>query len=199
MGVRTMIFDATGRGGRGQWALTASWVAGARLYGALGRLDHHRGVHSWAEALEYLATVGDGRQSIDEVQFWGHGLVGRAFIGRDILDIDGLSRDHPMASAWRRVRARLTASSLWWFRTCDTFGTHTGHRFATALADDLGCRVAGHTFIIGPWQSGLHSLRPGQTPQWSVEEGNVEGDNRWSRPGAPNTIHCLQGTIPAGW
>jgi hypothetical protein len=128
MGVRTMIFDATGRGGRGQWALTASWVAGARLYGALGRLDHHRGVHSWAEALEYLATVGDGRQSIDEVQFWGHGLVGRAFIGRDILDIDGLSRDHPMAPTpviaspqpsptiwvveWRGTRSSLVHGNL---------------------------------------------------------------------------------------
>jgi hypothetical protein len=197
MGLRTMIFDATGKGGRGQWALTASWVLGARVYGGLGRLDNHCGVRSWVEALSFLADVGSPDEPLDEVQFWGHGLIGRAFIGRDVLDIDALGANHPTAALWARVRARLTPSSLWWFRTCDTFGCRTGHQFASAFGSELGCRVAGHTFIIGPWQSGLHSLLPGATPSWSIDEGT--GVERWSRPGAPNTIHCLQGSIPVGW
>jgi hypothetical protein len=58
--------------------------------------------------------------------------------------------------------------------------------------------------VIGFWQSGLHSLLPGQQPGWSVDEGLIPSDPpapyaRGSRPGAPNTITCLHGRIPDGF
>lgn len=44
--LRLMVFDTTCRG------LTASWWTGARLYGALGRLDASHGAASWDGALD---------------------------------------------------------------------------------------------------------------------------------------------------
>ena len=103
-----------------------------------------------------------------------------------------------------RVRDRLLpdGEALWWFRTCETFGTETGQRFARAWTRFLGCRAAGHTYVIGAWQSGLHSLQPGETPRWSPEEGVQPGPtprSLTSRPGAPNTITFLHGRIPEGF
>ena len=53
--------------------------------------------------------------------------------------------------------------------------------------------------------SGLHSLRAGEIPRWSADEGLSQGtaecptQAHWSRKRAPNTIHCLTGQIPAGY
>ena len=93
----------------------------------------------------------------------------------------------------------VRGTGLWWFRTCSTFGTARGQAFARAWANFLGCRVAGHTFLIGLHQSGLHSLGPGASPSWSVDEGVAGEVPLWSRPGAPNTITCFHGKIPAGY
>ncbi|MGB1700273.1 MAG: hypothetical protein ACPHRO_09985, partial [Nannocystaceae bacterium] len=90
-----------------------------------------------------------------------------------------------------------------WFRTCETFGAQPGHDFARHLAAHMGARVAGHTYIIGPLQSGLHLLAPGQRPAWSDSEGLAEGTPqaplraRWSSISAPNTITCLRRSLPA--
>jgi len=95
--------------------------------------------------------------------------------------------------------------ALWWFRTCETLGAECGQAFAMAWADFFNCRVAGHTHVIGFYQSGLHSLSPGESPGWSASEGILEGDAREplraaeSRRGEPNTITCHGGQIPAGW
>jgi hypothetical protein len=73
------------------------------------------------------------------------------------------------------------------------------------LADFFGCRVAGHTYTIGYWQSGLHSLVPGALPDWPLDEGLAAGAPRMptrslaSSPDAPHTISCLVGEIPDGW
>ena len=91
---------------------------------------------------------------------------------------------------------------LWWWRTCETLGAARGQAFAGALAEFLDARVAGHTFIIGAWQSGLHTLGPGETPRWSPTEGLKDGDPERPRAAygssrrAPNTIHCLHGQVP---
>jgi hypothetical protein len=59
--------------------------------------------------------------------------------------------------------------------------------------------------VIGPYQSGLHTIEPGETPGWPVEEGLIEGTAdaprraRWSTRGEPNTITCFHGRIPAGY
>jgi len=200
MGLRLMIFDDTCRSGRYPLGLTHSWIAGYRLYKGLGRLDGSFGARDWDSALDWLAHFGDGE--IDEIQFWGHGKWGRAKIAQDVLDLSSLKARQMRLGA---VKERLHAESVWWFRTCETLGADPGHRFAAEWADHFGCPVAGHTFIIGPWQSGLHLHRPGTEIHWSAWEGIAEGSpdapkkSLWSGPLQPNTISCLQGHIPEGW
>lgn len=196
MALRLMVYDRNSSAGR---FLVTSWKLGGKLYGALGRLDDHYGADTWAEALKWLASH-RAPEPIEEVQFWGHGKWGEARIGVTCLDATMLSPSHPQHQALLAVRSRLVpGSGLWWFRTCSTFGTAKGHAFARAFTSFLGCRAAGHTFIIGLHQSGLHSLGPGETPAWPVDEGVANGAPLWSRPFAKNTITCFHGKIPAGY
>ncbi len=203
-GLELMIYDRTCRGRGPLPGLSHAWGLGAALYRGLGRLDATRGVSSWSEAFEWLGTVREG-EPISGVQFWGHGKWGDARIGAEVLDESTLLAPDPSRGALDRVRGRLTPSSLFWFRTCETFGAARGHAFARAFSDFIGCRAAGHTYVIGDWQSGLHSLEPGAAPGWSPEEGLLEGSPRapkrarWSTPVEPNTIHCLRGAVPEGF
>lgn len=203
--LRLMVYDATWAGRRvTQAGLTTSWIAGGALYRALGRLDAVYGARSWTDALAWLCSV-EPRRQIGEIQYWGHGKWGRVFIAKEALDASALvdgNRHHEDLVA---LRARLAGpSSLFWFRTCETFGKAQGHAFATSWTRFFGCRAAGHTYVIGPWQSGLHSLAPGETPTWSTSEGLPEGDPAaklalMSHATAPNTITCLHGAVPDGW
>ncbi|MFW5878611.1 MAG: hypothetical protein ACOCVR_02230, partial [Myxococcota bacterium] len=200
------IYDRTCRGRLLLPGLSHSWIAGARLYHGLRRLDAWHGVASWAEALEWLV-----RQStqgpISEVQVWSHGEWGRARLNGDYLDIRSLKQPHPHYPSLSLLADRMCKGSegLWWFRTCKTYGARPGKTFAHEFTNLLGCRTAGHTFIIGPWHSGLHTLLPGQEPSWpdteGIREGTPEAPRRalWSRPGRPNTISCLKGRIPPGF
>jgi hypothetical protein len=196
-----MVYDRTCRGGSWPLGLSHSWWWGARLYGALDRLDASYGAASWDEALAFLLRACEGR-AVSEVQFWGHGKWGEARIAGDVLDERVLRAGHPLFSQWRRLATRFTPGALFWFRTCETFGASKGHSFASAFSSELGCAVAGHTYIIGPWQSGLHLLRPGASPHWSSDEGLKEGSPSsprralWSTPIAPNTITCFHGAVP---
>ena len=125
---------------------------------------------------------------------------------RRALDASALRPDHPLNPKLAAIKARLTGpGALWWFRTCETFGADAGHEFARAWSSFFDCRAAGHTYVIGPWQSGLHTLRPGQQPDWSVSEALIEGTPAdpkraaWSTPREPNTISFLHNTIPPGY
>ena len=76
-------------------------------------------------------------------------------------------------------------------------------RILIELADRVGCRVAGHTHVIGFFQSGTHVLRPGETPSWSPTEGvRFDGSEAvgalGSSPFAPSTITCLHCDPPRG-
>ena len=203
--LRLMVYDDTCRTGAGPLGLTHSWIAGALLYRTLGRLDAWSGARSWEQALSFLVDVEPDRE-ISEIQYWGHGRWGNALLNGEPLDRSSLEIGHKHHELLAAIRARLTGpNALWWFRTCETFGATSGQRFAREWTEFLKCRAAGHTFIIGPWQSGLHSLKPGERPSWSVEEGLLEGTSdtprkaAWSGPGRPNTISCLRGTIPASY
>jgi hypothetical protein len=201
-----MIYDRTCRGRYALPGLTATWRAGAGLYRALDRIDAWHGAGSWAEALEWAANIEPG-SAIREIQFWGHGRWGCAKIDRDVLDARSLEPDHPLYSALSKIRDRLApgGEALWWFRTCETFGTKVGQDFARAWSRFFGCRVAGHTYVIWLAQSGLHTLRPHEEPTWPVDEGlpphGGTGPTKalWSTPLAPNTISCFSGTIPEGF
>ncbi|PRP89882.1 hypothetical protein ENSA5_69880 [Enhygromyxa salina] len=186
--------------------LTQSWQVGGLLYSALGRLDGWRGFPDWTRALTWLAEH-RADEAIGEVQFWGHGKWGCAKIDGETLGIDSLDREHAHNDALRAIRERMRGAEqpLWWFRTCETFGADSGRAFARGWTEFFDCRAAGHTYIIGLYQSGLHTLAPGQRPSWSTDEGLVEGtpdDPRqalWSKRREPNTITCFHGRIPPGF
>lgn len=198
-----MIYDRTcTRTGRLPVGLSHSWVWGGRLYGALGRFDAWKGVASWEEGLGWLAQQD---APIRSIQYWGHGNWGTARVADDRLDVRSLQPGHAHRRHLDAIRERLVPGDGWWFRTCDTLGAARGHDFARRWTDFFGTPVSGHTFIIGAWQSGLHRLSPGAAPHWSDTEGLSAGTadtpraSTWSRPGRPNTIHCLQSAIPVGW
>jgi len=178
------------------------WAAGSVLYRTVRRIDAARGVASWAEALDWVAGL---PSPVTELQYWGHGKWGSARVGEDVLDASALAADHPLHSRLHAAKARLAGEALVWFRTCETLGAQPGIAFAEQLADFLGADVAGHTYVIGFHQSGLHRIRPGARAHWSPEEGLAAGSidapvrAKSSRPWAPHTITALHGAVPAGW
>jgi hypothetical protein len=198
--VRLLIYDAT-QVSRPPRGLGLSWVVGARLYRTLGWLDASFGARSFAEALDWLARVKPGRE-LGEVQFWGHGKWGRALIERESFDRSCLAPAHALRKPLEGLRERLTSDALVWFRTCETLGAHAGQDFARALGDFMGARVAGHTYEIGYWQSGLHALAPGAAPDWDASEGLARGHAGaperalTSGPDCPNTITCFTPRLP---
>ncbi|HYP89970.1 MAG TPA: DUF4347 domain-containing protein [Polyangiaceae bacterium] len=201
--LRLIVYDAT-QAQRPPRALGWSWRYGTHLYRALGRVDAAYGASSFADALSWLGRY-EGARPVAEVQFWGHGKWGRIFIGAEVLDRAVLAPGHAHHRAFSAVRERLAPDALLWFRTCETLGARAGHDFAMALGDATGARVAGHTYVIGYFQSGLHCARPGVAPSWSSSEGLSRGSADApesalpSSPSAPNTVTCLSGSIPDGW
>jgi hypothetical protein len=194
---RLVIYDRTCTSG--QRGLSPVWAAGARLYRALGYVDDARGVASWDEAFGWL---GSQREPIGELQYWGHGKWGTALIGDEAFRAESISERRGQLAA---LRERLTGDALVWFRTCETLGARAGHDFAMQLADTLGARIAGHTYIIGFHQSGLRGLSPGTRPDWAADDGLDEGTPeeprraKWSRPWAPRTIRALTPAVPRTW
>ncbi len=195
-GLRLLIYDDTCRS---EWkfaGLTHTWILGERLYKILNRFDDSRAVSSWAEAFNWLSHIRSD-EWISEVQYWGHGKWGSARVGQDVFDIRAFESRHPLYPLIHAFGDRLRPESLFWFRTCETFGGLAGHRFAKACVSNWHCRVAGHTHIIGPWQSGLHILSPGEETTWSVTAGIKIGSALkpekalLSMPWRENTRFCL--------
>jgi hypothetical protein len=205
MALRLLVFDRT-CGGRGPLpGLTGAWRVGSKLYRALGRLDGVFPAGSWAEALDWLGTH-QAEERLGEIQYWGHGNWGSARLAGEALDETALAPGHPHHQRLRRIAGRLLPGDegLFWFRTCESFGTDRGLAFARAWTRFFGCRAAGHTHLIGFWQSGLHSLLPAAEPGWPADEGLLPGvpapaTALRSGPGAPNTITCFHGRVPAGF
>lgn len=203
--LRLLIYDRSPQAQAWRVGLNHAWATGGALYSAIGRFDARRGVTSWGEALDFLGKHAPDAP-IAEIQFWGHGRWGRALVGREALDEGALRPAHRLHDKLARVRDRLLRGEqgLWWFRTCETFGASEGRSFAQAFTRFLGCRAAGHTYVIAAIQSGLHSLLPGAAPQWPLDEGLPPGHTKpsaalWSHAGAPNTITCLHSRVPDGF
>ena len=194
--LRLLVYDRTAP------RLRHAWHVGSHLYRALGRIDAAFGATSWEEGLGWLARA---RDPITEIQYWGHGRWGRGLIASDALDASALDVAHRHHRSLRAVRERLAPDALVWFRTCEAFGANAGRDFAMRWADWLGARVAGHTYVIGALQSGLHGLVPGHSPDWPSDEGLAEGTPaapvraRWSAPGCPRTITCFEPSVPTAW
>jgi hypothetical protein len=193
---RVLVYDRTTG-----W-LSRVWAGGASLFRGARRIDAAYGAGDWDGALRWL---GELREPIDELQYWGHGKWGGAFVDNDVLDASALAPGNARRPLLEAVRERLAPDALVWFRTCETFGARRGLDFAERLADFLGTRVAGHTYVIHFHQSGLHGLAPGERAHWSAEEGLVEGTAddprraRRSAPWAPRTVTCFARAVPEPW
>jgi len=183
--------------------LSHSWWAGGLLFRKLRRFDHVAGFDNWADALAWVASVG-GAKALREVQFWGHGSPGKVWMKNSPMTKRAFE-DPNFFGPLMQIKDRLTTESLLWFRTCATFCAVRGQEFAVEWANQMNCRVAAHTYNIGLFQSGLHSLGPGETPRWPATEGISEGtpDNpqvlRWSMPWCTNTVFALQSHLPLYW
>jgi len=205
-GLRLMVYDRTCRGRPGLLGLSHIWQSGSWLYRGLDRIDGCLGVETWPEAFDWLMSYRSD-QPIAEIQYWGHGKWGRVAVDKLAIDRSALAEGHSQYQKLCAIRERLIpgGEALWWFRTCEAFGADAGHDFAKAWTDFFGCPAAGHTYIIGFYQSGLHRLVPGARPHWSAEEGLAKGSAQeplealWSKRRAPNTITALRGAIPASF
>jgi hypothetical protein len=199
--LRLVVFDAT-QLSRSPRALGASWYAGALLSRSMGHVDATCGVRSVADALDWALRTAKDRP-IGELQYWGHGKWGRILVDRESLDRSVLTPTHPLRPKLEAFRERLSPGALLWFRTCETLGARVGQDFAAALGDFTGASIAGHTFVIGYFQSGLHLLLPGASPSWHPEEGLSRGSADEpksalaSGPAEPNTITCFTHRVPA--
>ncbi|AGP39838.1 hypothetical protein SCE1572_38310 [Sorangium cellulosum So0157-2] len=185
--------------------LSPIWRAGALLHRMRGAADAWLAASSWAEALGWAArTARERGRKIASLQAWGHGGWGYMRLGASRLDEAALRPGSPLDAALDALRAELAGpDAVVWLRCCSAFG-HTGQAFARALADRLGCRVAGHTYIIAFYQSGAHSLRPGEAPSWDPREGvrfsgGEPAGALWSSRAAPNTVSCLTSDLPPGY
>lgn len=181
--------------------LSHAWRAGAMGYQAVGAIDAWHPARTWSEALVWTASEARRRGApIVSLQAWGHGGFGFMAIGQTRLDRATLAPASDLAPSLDGLRAVLDPRALVWLRCCSAFGDH-GRDFARALADRLGVRVAGHTHVIGFFQSGTHALAPGEAPAWDPREGVRFEDQgavgaRGSSPMAPNTITCLETSYP---
>lgn len=191
---------AEGTGGLSRW-----WRIGAGLHRALYGADAIAPARSWDEALAFaIAASARLGAPIGELQAFGHGGFGFMRMGETRLDRAALVRGASLASPLDGLRDRLAEGALVWLRCCSAFGAAEGRRFAPALAERLRRRVAAHTFIIGEWQSGTHSLAPGEAPRWAEEEGTERTAAgtivaKVSRRGEPNTVFMLRRGLPEGW
>ena len=95
----------------------------------------------------------------------------------------------------------MNENGLFWFRTCSTFHGEAGKEFAKTFSELIRCKTAAHTHKIGfPSHSGLHSIMPGEEPNWPSEEGkDKKGNVKSSGLFKPNTIWFWRNTIPEGW
>lgn len=203
--LRVMLYDSTTLkdGIHPEDALAMSWRLGATLYRLRDDIDYHFGVTDWNEAFDWLIDLAQ-KNTIGEIQFWCHGSPGRVWLGKNQFNTS-LLQDATIRQKLLTLRSSFSSNTLIWFRTCGTFAGESGQKFAKELANFLGCVVAGHTHIIGPFQSGLHTLKYGQEPNWSTEEGLIKDTSGHvtgvvkSSPWKKHTITCLRGSIPKGW
>lgn len=159
--LRVIVLDSSkGRGALGKW-----WDAGSHLAKLSDEFKIIRG-KSWDQVARALLKL----EFINEVQFWGHGSPGSAFIGEDRLNESSLSSE-----AWRNLAEGnvFAPNALFWFRTCSTFNEDVGRSFAEALSLQLNVRVAGHTKYIHSVHEGLVSIQtPGGQAQWADGENS---------------------------
>ena len=216
-GLRLVVYDRTDTGplaiprverdadgaAHGTGGLTRWWRLGALLHRGALRSSGSLGASTWDEALAWAVAQAETRGApIAELQAWGHGGWGYMGMGTTRLDVGTVAPGGALAARIEALSHVLAPGALVWLRCCSAFGNERGRVFAERLADRVGARVAGHTYVIGVWQSGTHSLAPGEHPRWPSGEGIEPGATPRaliSTPSAPRTLTCLRPGLPAGW
>jgi hypothetical protein len=214
--LRLVVYDATDTGplaiprvererdgsAHGTGGLTRFWRLGAWMHQGLFRAHHVLAANDWESALKWAVARADEHGApIRELQAWGHGGWGYMAMGGERLD--GETMNHRLAKSIDALRRALAPDALVWLRCCSAFG-YEGRTFAERLADRLGARAAGHTYIIGAWQSGTHSVAPGARADWDPMEGveaygGAARGAKLSAMGEPRTLACLRLGLPRGW
>lgn len=200
-----MLYDSSDWAGK---ELRFSWITGGKFYKWFHSVEHHAGFDNWSDAIDWILSVEPDRK-INSIQYWGHGSQGKVWMNGKAITfndfIDSQTKyDKTLINKLKNLKQRLTPESLIWFRCCNVFAGAEGKFFSLTSSQFFNCTVAAHTFIVGPWQSGLHTMKPGKRPDWEKTEGlEVSEDGSvkklWSTPWAPNTVFCLSNTIPEGW
>lgn len=194
--IRVMFYD------KSKWAgevLSSTWFAGGRLYKTFRSLDFCIGVDCWEDAFDWLLSV-EKDKKISMIQFWGHGSPGNIFINNEQINTGIIRKDNVYHERALKLKDRLSDDAVIWLRSCGVFAGPSGHYFAKRWAKFFDCTIAGHTFIVGPFQSGLHTIKPNEEPTWDLKEGfDKQGNLLISKLWSPNTIFCLRGDIPKGW
>jgi hypothetical protein len=147
---------------RGQGWLTTSWIVLAPLWSGATTVP----TDSVREAVDgVLAALGPD-ETIGSLQLWSHGNPGWVLVGKEHLVTRDFEASSPASGGTAgqrelaRLRPRISPTSFVYFRTCLTFRGLAGRGFARAAARFLGCRVAGHTEVIGPRQPGYLEFDP---------------------------------------
>lgn len=182
---RIAIYDA--KPGEGAWQafLCLTWKIGCFIHKTFGYLDDYYGAKSWADAKRWLLAY---PHSIKSLQYWGHGSPGTIWLAEEPKGAEFF------AFLWQKI----ARDGILWFRVCSAFQGVQGHEFAAAVSRAVDCNVAGHTRIIGVLQGGLHVIKPGETPHWPVEEGELKTrlayfGLEWGN----NTVFALAANVPS--
>jgi len=154
------------------FGLTQEWTVGGKLYRALRWIDKCKGFSSWDDALAWIDSIGQ-KETIEQIQVWGHGSPGKSWIGKQYLGFTAFEFEH--SEVLKSIASNMTQDGVIWFRNCGVFSGKPGHRFAKAWANNMGCTIAAHTYIIGLWQAGLNTCKPGEEPSWPLDEGIALG------------------------
>jgi len=181
--MKIILYDSSPNG-----ALGWSWAVGSYRPGWT-----RVGARTWHESIKKLLDAVPPGTRVKELQIWGHGQPGEPMF-------NGLTAP-PMF--WNRLTTIVMADSLVWFRSCSVFFGRKGQAFAERMANELGCRVAGHTRIIGPWQSGLCSLSPNGKQPFFAQDGYRWLAEDWRKNTSarrePRTIFCARMAVPEAW
>jgi len=186
--MKVTIYDANPGPGAKNWWLKLSWLLGCWYQKLIGQVDAYYGATSWDDAIKWLQSHPTPLLSI---QYWGHGSPATVWLAERSLDI----------IKFQALRSSVVTESIVWFRTCSTFQGTKGQHFAERIGDALNCTVAAHTRVVGIFQGGLHTRKPGEKPSWSPDEGEFK-DSKLAKVGLKwgnNTVICLATKVPKGW
>jgi hypothetical protein len=181
--MRVFVYDDT------QGWLSTTFLFGSALRSLRPGKDVILKIRSWDEMIEMLKLAREKHGPAERVEYWGHGASGGVQCNDKWLwgpTMRGSNTVPRVCAVLDEVRHILRdENALWWWRTCNTFWGEAGRAFAEMCVDSLGCKTAGFTRVIGPWQSELRIAEPGAKPSWDDAGGG------WSWPWHRDAVFCL--------